>query len=123
PGLGDRHAALVVAAGGAGVRLRASLDRPLLRREESAGDLHLSGLVAGQRLQDVRPVRLGPARQGTDEAPDTFALTMRFLLRHRTTYRYAKPVTLGRHRLMIRPRDSHEMKLHEATLGLTPPGT
>src|SRR5689334_12091677 len=35
PGLGDRHAALVVAAGGAGVRLRASLDRPLLRREES----------------------------------------------------------------------------------------
>jgi transglutaminase-like putative cysteine protease len=48
---------------------------------------------------------------------------MRFLLRHRTTYRYAKPVTFGRHRLMIRPRDSHEMKLHEATLGLTPPAT
>ncbi len=47
---------------------------------------------------------------------------MRFLLRHKTTYRYAKPVTLGRHRLMIRPRDSHEMKLHEASLGLTPPG-
>ncbi|MBX3499180.1 MAG: transglutaminase family protein [Alphaproteobacteria bacterium] len=46
---------------------------------------------------------------------------MRFLLRHRTTYRYARPVNLGRHRLMIRPRDSHEMKLHEATLGLTPP--
>ncbi|MGE0422253.1 MAG: transglutaminase N-terminal domain-containing protein [Reyranellaceae bacterium] len=48
---------------------------------------------------------------------------MRFLLRHKTTYRYANPVTLGRHRLMIRPRDSHEMKLHEATLGLTPPGS
>ncbi len=48
---------------------------------------------------------------------------MRFLLRHRTTYRYARPVTLGRHRLMIRPRDSHEMKLHEATLGLTPSAT
>ena len=47
---------------------------------------------------------------------------MRFLLRHKTTYRYANPVTLRRHRLMIRPRDSHEMKLHEATLGLTPPG-
>ncbi len=45
---------------------------------------------------------------------------MRFLLRHTTTYRYAKPVNLGRHRLMIRPRDSHEMRLHEATLGLTP---
>lgn len=48
---------------------------------------------------------------------------MRFLLRHTTTYRYGKPVTFGRHRLMIRPRDSHEMKLHEATLGLTPPAT
>lgn len=45
---------------------------------------------------------------------------MRFLLRHTTTYRYARPVTLGRHRLMIRPRDSHEMRLHEATLGLSP---
>jgi transglutaminase-like putative cysteine protease len=47
---------------------------------------------------------------------------MRFLLRHKTTYRYAHPVALGRHRLMIRPRDSHEMRLHDATLGLTPPG-
>lgn len=45
---------------------------------------------------------------------------MRLLLRHRTTYRYARPVKFGRHRLMIRPRDSHEMKLHEATLGLGP---
>lgn len=45
---------------------------------------------------------------------------MRFLLRHTTTYRYAKPVTLGRHRLMLRPRDSHEMRLHSATLGVSP---
>lgn len=45
---------------------------------------------------------------------------MRFLLRHSTTYSYANPVTLGRHRLMLRPRDSHEMKLHEATLAISP---
>lgn len=45
---------------------------------------------------------------------------MRFLLRHTTTYSYANPVTLGRHRLMLRPRDSHEMKLHDATLALSP---
>ncbi|MGE0666789.1 MAG: transglutaminase N-terminal domain-containing protein [Sphingomonadales bacterium] len=45
---------------------------------------------------------------------------MRFLLRHSTTYSYANPVTLGRHRLMLRPRDSHEMKLHEATLTISP---
>ncbi|TXL69750.1 transglutaminase family protein [Vineibacter terrae] len=45
---------------------------------------------------------------------------MRFLLRHTTTYRYANPVMFGRHRLMVRPRDSHEMRLHEATLAITP---
>lgn len=45
---------------------------------------------------------------------------MRFRLRHVTTYRYARPVKLGRHRLMLRPRDSHEMKLHAATLTITP---
>jgi len=45
---------------------------------------------------------------------------MRFLLRHTTIYRYAAPVSFGRHRLMLRPRDSHEMKLHQATLGLQP---
>lgn len=45
---------------------------------------------------------------------------MRFLLRHTTTYRYARPVSLGRHRLMLRPRDSHEMKLHRATMGISP---
>jgi transglutaminase-like putative cysteine protease len=48
---------------------------------------------------------------------------MRFLLRHTTTYRYAKPVRLGRHRLMLRPRDSHEMKLRSATLGISPKPT
>lgn len=45
---------------------------------------------------------------------------VRFLLRHTTTYRYANPVTLGRHRLMLRPRDSHEMKLHGAALSIVP---
>jgi transglutaminase-like putative cysteine protease len=45
---------------------------------------------------------------------------MRFRLRHRTTYRYAAPVRLGRHRLMLRPRDSHELKLYGATLTIMP---
>lgn len=26
---------------------------------------------------------------------------------HRTTYRYARPLRFGDHRLMLRPRDSH----------------
>ena len=38
---------------------------------------------------------------------------MRDLLtvRHATTYRYARPVTFGPHRLMLRPRDRHDLRL------------
>jgi transglutaminase-like putative cysteine protease len=44
-----------------------------------------------------------------------------FELRHVTTYRYARPVALGEHRLMLRPRDSHDLRLREALLTLSPP--
>ena len=32
-------------------------------------------------------------------------------IRHTTIYRYAKPVAFGDHRLMFRPRDSHDLRL------------
>jgi len=41
---------------------------------------------------------------------------------HTTRYRYAAPVLLGPHRLMLRPRDSHDMRLLSAVLTLSPPG-
>lgn len=44
-------------------------------------------------------------------------------VRHTTRYTYAKPVTLGTHRLMLRPRDSHDLRLVDATLTLSPPGS
>jgi len=44
-------------------------------------------------------------------------------VRHATTYRYARPVTFGAHRLMLRPRDSHDLRLVGAELTLSPPGT
>jgi transglutaminase-like putative cysteine protease len=44
-------------------------------------------------------------------------------VRHATTYRYAGPVTFGQHRLMLRPRDSHDLRLVGAELALSPPGT
>jgi len=48
---------------------------------------------------------------------------MRLLtVRHTTTYRYARPVTFGQHRLMLRPRDSHDLRLMSAELTLSPPG-
>lgn len=42
---------------------------------------------------------------------------------HTTRYRYATPVRLGPHRLMLRPRDSHDMRLLSAELTLSPPGS
>ncbi|MCB8875106.1 transglutaminase family protein [Acidisoma silvae] len=41
---------------------------------------------------------------------------------HTTEYIYRRPVKLTEHRLMMRPRDSHDLRLMEATLGIIPPG-
>jgi transglutaminase-like putative cysteine protease len=41
---------------------------------------------------------------------------------HSTSYRYAKPVRFTTHRLMLRPRDSHDLRLLDATLGISPAG-
>jgi transglutaminase-like putative cysteine protease len=40
---------------------------------------------------------------------------------HGTRYRYLAPVALTPHRLMIRPQDSHDLRLHDATLTVDPP--
>ena len=41
-------------------------------------------------------------------------------VRHLTTYSYARPVRFGEHRLLFRPRDSHEQRLLSAELKVTP---
>ena len=43
-------------------------------------------------------------------------------VRHETHYRYSAPVAFGPHRLMLRPRDSHDLRLVDAELTLSPPG-
>ena len=40
---------------------------------------------------------------------------------HRTRYEYSVPVTLGDHRLMFRPRDSHDLRLLHTALTIDPP--
>ncbi len=39
---------------------------------------------------------------------------------HTTTYRYANPVVFGDHRLMFRPRDSHDLRLVNTQLIISP---
>ncbi|MGZ5906082.1 MAG: transglutaminase family protein [Reyranella sp.] len=41
-------------------------------------------------------------------------------IRHVTTYRYRQPVAFGEHRMMLRPRDSHDQRVIEASLGISP---
>jgi transglutaminase-like putative cysteine protease len=42
---------------------------------------------------------------------------------HKTTYVYKKPVQFGEHRLMSRPRDSHDLRLLNTTLAIDPPAS
>src|SRR5580704_18185453 len=41
-------------------------------------------------------------------------------VRHVTIYRYSEPVTLGEHRMMFRPRESHDLKLLRTSLSILP---
>jgi transglutaminase-like putative cysteine protease len=41
-------------------------------------------------------------------------------VRHTTVYRYGRPARLGDHRLMLRPRDSHDLRLIETSLNISP---
>jgi transglutaminase-like putative cysteine protease len=44
-------------------------------------------------------------------------------VRHTTVYRYSRPVALGDHRLMLRPRDSHDLRLIKTSLMFSPQAT
>jgi YD repeat-containing protein len=43
-------------------------------------------------------------------------------IRHETRYEYERPVTFSAHKLLIRPRDSHAIRVVSASLTLSPPG-
>lgn len=44
----------------------------------------------------------------------------RLRINHRTTYTYSAPMAFGEHRLMVRPRDSHDLRLISAELRIVP---
>lgn len=43
-------------------------------------------------------------------------------IRHRTTYSYRRPVRLGPHRLMLRPRESRDLRLISSEISVEPTG-
>jgi YD repeat-containing protein len=46
----------------------------------------------------------------------------RLRIRHETHYGYEQPVAFGPHRLLLRPRDSHAIRVVDALLTVSPPG-
>lgn len=46
----------------------------------------------------------------------------RLSIRHQTIYTYERPVRFAEHRLLVRPRDSHAIRVLDAHLTLSPPG-
>jgi len=46
----------------------------------------------------------------------------RLSIRHETLYTYERPVRFATHRLLVRPRDSHAIRVVETSLILSPPG-
>jgi transglutaminase-like putative cysteine protease len=41
-------------------------------------------------------------------------------IHHKTEYRYVRPVAFGEHRIMLRPRDGHDLRVLASTLDITP---
>src|SRR6204780_622595 len=41
-------------------------------------------------------------------------------IRHITTYRYRRPVAFGEHRMMLHPRNSHDQRVIQADLKISP---
>jgi len=52
--------------------------------------------------------------------PDGHAPTRLLTVRHATVYRYSEPVQLGEHRVMFRPRESHDLRLLQTSLMIQP---
>ena len=46
----------------------------------------------------------------------------RLRIRHETRYSYERPVAFGPHRLLVRPRDSHAIRIVDASLAFSPGG-
>lgn len=47
-------------------------------------------------------------------------IVQRLTVHHLTTYHYREPVQFGEHRLMVRPRDSHDLRVIDASIGIKP---
>ena len=90
------------------------------------------GLITASRQYLIRPgarcarrqmltFLLSPLHSFLGQPRHDVVATMTILtVRHVTTYRYRRPVALGEHRMMFRPRDSYDQRLIDSRLLITP---
>jgi len=48
---------------------------------------------------------------------------MKLRIRHRTTYNYNQPVSFGQHKIMVRPREGHDLHIESSVLEINPAHT
>jgi len=48
---------------------------------------------------------------------------MKIRIRHRTTYNYNQPVSFGQHKIMVRPREGHDVHIESSVLEINPAHT
>ena len=73
----------------------------------------------GDRFRLVAPI----VRAHDVDGPCTLPLeppVIALKILHKTVYRFRQPVSLGAHRLMLRPRESRDLRLMSHTLAITP---
>ncbi len=86
--------------------------------------------IAKWRLEGAGMARLPAQRARPSGAPTRLAKLQSRLeacltalrIRHRTTYAYRRRVNLGAHRLMLRPRESRDLRLISSEVKVTPAG-
>ena len=82
----------------------------ILQYESSSATRYLRG--AGQEAGHLRTARKQPL------LPELPSITLK--IHHRTTYHYREPVSLRPHRLMLRPRESRDLRLISSDLVVMP---
>jgi transglutaminase-like putative cysteine protease len=76
--------------------------------------------TGGARLVGLPPPSKMPARRCDELALCRGRIVTTLRIVHTTRYRYDRPVRFGVHRLMLRPRDAHDMRLLGSALTVSP---
>src|ERR1700744_6528544 len=48
---------------------------------------------------------------------------MKIRIQHRTTYNYLEPVQFGQHKILVRPREGHDVHIESSVLEISPAHT